>query len=161
VGADGSQGRGVGVAGAGSEREGGEAPVGLLLYLVFYALLAYAIVDIARTPRREIRVLSKPIWIVIALLLPPLGGALWFIFGRPRSAVRRRRGTAARRDHPAYGGRFEPVAADDFTASGPPRLRRRAEEPGLPLGPDDDPEFLLELAERLRRQHPDGPASHP
>jgi hypothetical protein len=133
--------------------------VSLLLYAVFYAVLAYVIVDIARTPRERVRTLSKTIWIVLALLLYPIGGVLWFLFGRPRSSARRR-GLAARRDHPAYGGRFDIV--EPPRAAGPSLFRGRArtERPAGPVGPDDDPDFLRELSERLRRENPDGPTPH-
>ena len=128
----------------------------LLLYTVFYAVLAYVIVDVARTPREEIRVLTKPIWIVVALLLYPIGGVLWFVFGRPRSAARRR---AARREHPAYGGRFEVVEPRRLTGPRPLRPWSRGGQAAGPLGPDDDPEFLRELTERIRRENPDGPTA--
>ncbi|WP_307873767.1 MULTISPECIES: PLD nuclease N-terminal domain-containing protein [unclassified Frankia] len=143
------------------EQEGDGQPVTLLLYIVFYALLAYVIVDVARTPREDVRTLTKTIWIVLALLLYPIGGVLWFFFGRPRSsAVRRRRGMAARRDHPAYGGRFDIVESQRVAGPSLFRGRSRTGPPAGPVGPDDDPEFLRELTERLRRENPDGPASH-
>lgn len=127
----------------------------LLLYIVFYAVLAYVIVDVARTPREEIRVLTKPIWILVTLLLSPIGGGvLWFIFGRPRSAARRR---AARREHPAYGGRFEVIEPGRLAGPRPLRPWSRGDRFARPLGPDDDPEFLRELTERIRRENPDGP----
>lgn len=66
----------------------------LLLYVVVCAAMAYVIVDIARTPRDNIRVLSKPVWIMIillfGLLLGPIGCVLWFIFGRPPGTCRNR-----------------------------------------------------------------------
>ncbi|WP_052710972.1 PLD nuclease N-terminal domain-containing protein [Pseudofrankia sp. DC12] len=131
----------------------------LLLYVVFYALLAYVIVDIARTPREDVRTLTKAIWIVLALLLYPIGGVLWFVFGRPRSsALGRRRGMASRRDHPAFGGRFDIVESQRVAGPSLFRGHARTDRPTGPVGPDDDPEFLRELSERLRRENPDGPA---
>jgi hypothetical protein len=134
--------------------------VGLLLYVVFYAVLVWVIVDIARTPRADVRVLSKPIWIVLTLLLYPIGGVLWFLFGRPRSsAVGRRRGLAARSDHPAYGGRrIDLPSARSGAGPGLFRPRGGTGQPAGPRGPEDDPEFLRDLAERLRRENPEGPA---
>ena len=136
----------------------------LLLYVVVFAAMAYVIVDIARTPREDIRALSKPLWILIVLLfgllLGPLGCVLWFIFGRPRSKIGRS-GRAARREHPAYGGsgRWDALSSSRSAGLGRPRGRTRgAQRPDRPRGPDDDPEFLFELSERLRRQDPDGPA---
>jgi Phospholipase_D-nuclease N-terminal len=132
--------------------------MGLLFYIVFYAVGIWVIVDIARTPRERIRMLTKPIWIAVALLLYPIGAVLWLLFGRPRASLRRR-GTAARREHPAYGGRFDVIGPQRPASPSPLRANVRADEPTVPRGPDDDPEFLNELAERLRRQNPDDPAS--
>ncbi|WP_081438350.1 hypothetical protein [Pseudofrankia asymbiotica] len=139
----------------------------LLLYVVVCAAMAYVILDIARAPRSGIRVLSKPVWIALVLLFGllfgPISCVLWFIFGRPRSAIGRG-GARARREHPAYGGSGRWDAIPSHRSDGLGRARGRVhwlEQPDRPRGPDDDPEFLLELSERLRRQDPDGPSPRP
>ncbi len=73
---------------------------GVLLVLAFYI---WFIVDVLRTPRTTVRNLPKLVWFLIVLLIPILGGVLWFITGRPRS------------DRPRFGGRRRrgPVAPDD------------------------------------------------
>ncbi len=52
--------------------------LGLALYIWF-------IVDVARTPRTDVRTLPKFVWLILVLVLPLLGGVLWLIAGRPRS----------------------------------------------------------------------------
>jgi hypothetical protein len=136
--------------------------VTLLLYVVVYAIMAYTVLDIARTPRKDIRMLSKVIWIVLVLLFFLLGSVMWFLFGRPRSVLRRGLGgfrleqqqQDARRQHPAYGGRFDALA----TRSEGIAAFFGAHDNDRPRGPDDDPEFLRELSERLRRENPEGPS---
>lgn len=82
------------------------------------ALLAftiYCVVDAVQTDDSEVRGIPKPLWLVMILLFPLVGGGAWLIAGRPVSILetifRPRRG-------------------------GPPRG---------PLGPDDDPDFLKGL----------------
>jgi len=132
-----------------------------LLYLVIYSAMAYVILDIVRTPRSDVRMLPKLIWILFVVLLGPIGCALWLILGRPRSAIGRGGARSSRRQHPAYGGtsRWNTVASPRSGAGltrGGPRSRAQSDRP---RGPDDDPEFLRELTERISRQDPDDPAS--
>jgi hypothetical protein len=150
------------------EPEGGDQPVGLMLLILAAATAAFLVWDIARTPRYEVRVFSKPVWILLILLMLPIGGVLlgaivWFLFGRPRSPLGLGRRESARRQHPAYGGRSR---WDNTAARRPDALGARLGwtlglEPGRPMGPDDDPEFLRELSDRIHRQDPDGPAPRP
>lgn len=53
----------------------------LLLLIAFWV---YSIVDCALLSPTRHRGVSKPVWILIAVLLPVLGGILWFIVGRGR-----------------------------------------------------------------------------
>jgi hypothetical protein len=134
----------------------------LILWLVLAGVWVYAIVDIIQTPRDEVRVMPKLLWIVVVVVFPILlGSVFWFVFGRPRSIIGLGRGPSARRDHPSFGGRGGSGAEYRSTGGGrsglPSRTRSRRGQSG-PVGPDDDPEFLQQLAERLRRgDHPDGP----
>ena len=86
--------------------------------LLGLALLVYAVLDVVTTPRDAVRVLPKPVWLLL-VLAPVLGPVLWFSFGRPPRGTARtplRRGSAA-----------APGAPDDdeeFLRE----LRRRADE---------------------------------
>jgi hypothetical protein len=55
-------------------------------------LTVFAVVDCALTERSRVRALPKPIWIVVALVLPVIGPLLWLLIGRgplPQRAARR------------------------------------------------------------------------
>jgi len=92
--------------------------------LVLVALYISFIIDVLRTPRSEVRSLPKALWLVIVILLPIVGGVLWFLFGRsPRSGGGRwrRRAPMAPDDDP----RFLRQLDDDVWSE---RMRRRREQ---------------------------------
>jgi hypothetical protein len=101
----------------------------LLLRGVFaFALLAfwvYCVVEVATTGRREVRTLPKTVWVLLVLLLPVLGGVLWWIAGRPHTVA----------------------APEGGEALGPPRAAPRPVS-----NPDDDEAFLRRLRERAEEQ---------
>lgn len=55
----------------------------LPLALLALAFWVYSIVDCALQPPTRHRGVSKPVWMLIVLLLPIVGGILWFVIGRP------------------------------------------------------------------------------
>lgn len=79
----------------------------VLLVLLAIAVTIYGIIDVAGTPAAETRTLPKWLWLLLSLL-PVLGVAAWFLFGRPVPTggvlgVRRRaRGPLAPEDDPAF-----------------------------------------------------------
>lgn len=50
--------------------------------LIAVGLYIYFVIDVARTPRTEMRSLPKVVWLILVVVLPLLGGALWLAFGR-------------------------------------------------------------------------------
>lgn len=54
----------------------------IVAVVVIVALTVYAVVDCAMTNARRTRVLQKPIWLVVNLLLPVVGPLLWIFFGK-------------------------------------------------------------------------------
>ena len=50
--------------------------------LIAVGLYIYFIIDVARTPRGEMRSLPKAVWLLVVVVLPLLGGALWLALGR-------------------------------------------------------------------------------
>lgn len=130
-----------------------------LLLLVLLGLWAYCLLDVITTAPEAVRHLPRPAWVVVVLLLSPPGCVLWLLFGRPE---RVRDDEEAWSDHPSYGGErprrpwsertLWPGATRDADQADPrvrPRLNRRPRP--RPLAPDDNPEFLRELSERIRR----------
>ncbi|MBG6183934.1 hypothetical protein IWX65_001902 [Arthrobacter sp. CAN_A214] len=77
----------------------------LLLFLAILgvAVIIYALIDCIMSKRHEVRSISKPAWLVIILLLPLIGTAMWFLFGRPRSTP----------PGPPRPARRHPTAPDD------------------------------------------------
>lgn len=119
----------------------------LILALVATVFWVYTIVDCAVQPPARHRGVSKGAWMAIVILLPVLGGILWFVIGRGRGAgkpvVRR-----APDDDPEFLGRMTASAR----AEQDERIRRLEEElaqldseaddphpPKKPTDPDDPP----------------------
>ena len=133
-------------------------PLPAVLFALFtVGFCVPCLLDVARTPRREFLRLTKGAWLLLIAVFWVFGAAAWLLIGRPdgpRRAPLIRRGAAgpagvgqqqAFRRHPAgramelgYG-----AAADEMG-------RRALARPARLLGPDDDPEFLLELGRRIR-----------
>jgi hypothetical protein len=111
--------------------------------------------DVTMTPDSELMVFSKGTWLLIVGAFWVFGAAAWLAAGRPRRLGFRRmsspyRGGYSPADalmrHPAAqaaSGYGELAGAVDFMTT--PR----------PLGPDDDPDFLLELDRRIREARDD------
>jgi len=45
----------------------------------------FAIVDLAVIDRNRVRSFSKPVWVVIIVVVPFIGALLWFFIGRGRA----------------------------------------------------------------------------
>ncbi|QCO99709.1 hypothetical protein FCN77_20865 [Arthrobacter sp. 24S4-2] len=58
----------------------------VLVAVAVLAIYVYGIVDVIRTDKRLTRGISKTAWIVVIVVLPVVGAALWFIIGRPRGS---------------------------------------------------------------------------
>jgi Phospholipase_D-nuclease N-terminal len=105
------------------------------LYMLFaladLALLVIALIDCLASDEYEIRALPKVVWVFIILLFSPIGGIVWFVAGRPQRA-----GTGGRQEV------WRPGAGFPESSRPAPSARQ--------LAPDDDPEFLRNLARTNR-----------
>lgn len=90
---------------------------GVLIGLALLAFWLFSLFDVITAPEEEVRNVPKALWILIVVLIPLLGGAIWMLRGRPK------------------------VVRDPWPV--PPG-------PGMPKGPDDDPDFLRDLDRRMR-----------
>lgn len=105
----------------------------LILALVATVFWVYTIVDCAVQPAGRHRGVSKGAWMAIVILLPVLGGILWFVIGRGRASqpvVRR-----APDDDPEFLGRMSDTARADQDE----RIRRLEEELAQLDSEADDP----------------------
>jgi hypothetical protein len=143
--------------------------LGALLVLLIAGLWMYGLIDVVLTPRSDCRNLRKGAWLAITGLLLAPGAAAWVWFGRPRT-VGGRYGTrpvtdaawlyrqphdpvgldadAALRRHPAGRAR-----QDWTTEASSDEVGRDADDGAQsrrPVGPDDDPGFLLYLDRVIR-----------
>ncbi|EWT02145.1 membrane protein [Intrasporangium oryzae NRRL B-24470] len=58
------------------------AYVGFFVVLVPLGFWVWALVDFSRTDERDMRTFTKPMWIVVLVLLNVLGALLWWAVGR-------------------------------------------------------------------------------
>lgn len=116
------------------------------LIVLVIALTLYAVLDCARTPSDSLpQPLPKPLWLLVIILFTLVGPVAWIITSRVKAAEERG-GTVERSVwSSAEGIRFQRPARQP---------RRRT------LGPDDDPEFLRDLEQDIRRRkyHPQAEA---
>jgi Phospholipase_D-nuclease N-terminal len=136
--------------------------IGLLFALFTVGFVVPCLVDVARTPDFAVRSLTKRTWLIVIILLSVVGCVAWLLAGRPTgrwqaplmyrplAGSRGRRQQEAFRRHPAWRDPELDLDAASGRAAPAGNLR--------PIGPDDDPGFLLELAQRIRREREDNDA---
>ncbi|MFF1571498.1 PLDc N-terminal domain-containing protein [Leifsonia sp. NPDC058292] len=66
---------------------------------VFYI---YSVADCALFERSRVRGLPKPVWLLVIILFPVIGGVLWFLVGRGRRRSEGVRRTTAPDDDPEF-----------------------------------------------------------
>jgi hypothetical protein len=136
--------------------------LGVLFAVITVGFVVPCLIDAARTPPQEYGRLSREAWLVIIGGFWVLGAAVWLMAGKPRRgrpappppprAAYRPRGHGryqARHRHPAW----RPVQPEYAPLDMPGELSSPADQ--LPRGPDDDPEFLMELERRIREARGD------
>jgi hypothetical protein len=74
--------------------------------IISFAVTLYSLFDCARTPQESVRGLPKWGWLLIVILLSPLGSIAWLVAGRPK----RNPGSGNNR---GSGGPRRPIAPDD------------------------------------------------
>ncbi|MGO3148148.1 MAG: PLDc N-terminal domain-containing protein [Leucobacter sp.] len=71
--------------------------------VVAVAFTLYSLVDAAMTDHSRARGVNKPVWIVIIVVLPVIGGLLWLFIGKG-DAVEASKRRAAPDDDPRFAG---------------------------------------------------------
>jgi hypothetical protein len=133
---------------------------GVLFVLFLAGCWLYCLTDAALTPAAEFPGMRKPVWITAIAVTFIVGAIAWVI---ARKMWRAGFWPARSAAHPSLTGSHYPETADtafhstpkdaaEALARHPATRSKNTREDFLPIGPDDDPEFLRELAERLRRE---------
>ena len=122
----------------------------LLLTLIVFALVVFALADIIQRPKDEVRHLPKFAWVLVVILLPLVGSILWLTLGRERAGPSPRRPTLRMPARPPAraddGGPAEPAAgAPGSTEAQLAALEREIEEAERQLR-------IRELEDELRRR---------
>ena len=110
----------------------------VLLFILWLALTLYALIDCIRTPKDNMPgKVPKILWILLILLLSPIGAIAWVIVSRVAAAE-------------AKGGVIEPNIWSSEESV--PISFGRKPAPKQPSAPDDDPAFLEEVSRKLREK---------
>lgn len=108
------------------------------MFILWLALTLYALIDCIRTPKDNMPgKVPKILWILLILLLSPIGAIAWIIVSRVAAAE-------------AKGGVIEPNIWSSEESV--PLSFGRKPAPKQPSAPDDDPEFLEEVSRKLREK---------
>ncbi len=71
-----------------------------IVAIAVFALWAYCIFDVIRTPDGTTENLPKMLWLLIVIFVPPIGPLAWLLLGRPRNASFQLRTTSYRQTEP-------------------------------------------------------------
>ncbi|GAA4265550.1 PLD nuclease N-terminal domain-containing protein [Frondihabitans peucedani] len=111
-----------------------------VLIVAAVAFVVFALVDCLFTERHRFRSFNKPVWALLIVVLPVIGGLLWFVLGRRGRASLARR-TVAPDDDPDFLGRASAPMSESDRESVDERIRRLEQE--LAEHDDDGPTGTL------------------
>jgi hypothetical protein len=69
---------------------------------VVIAFLVFSLIDLIMTERTRVRALNKPLWALLIIVLPIVGGLLWQFLGKSRGGATGPARTIAPDDDPAF-----------------------------------------------------------
>lgn len=127
-----------------------------LIILLTVGFVLPCMLDIAMTPDPEFLTLSKGTWLTIAGAFWVFGAIAWLVAGRPQRLL------TLHRSNPYPAGGYGP--AESLHRHPAAQAASGYVEPGgsigflttpRPVGPDDDPDFLLELDRLIRDSRTD------
>lgn len=106
--------------------------------VVAVAFTLYSLVDAAMTDHTRARGVSKPVWIVIIVLLPVIGGLLWLLIGKGDVASVAQRRQSPDDDPRFTGARMSSTELDTHMRDLEARLKELDDEvfPGEDSGKD-------------------------
>jgi hypothetical protein len=123
---------------------------GVLFVLFLAGCWLYCLTDAALIPAAEFPGLRKPVWITVIAVTFIVGAVAWVIARKRWRAMYWPLRSAAHpdSDYAADTLRGTPMDVAEALARHP--ATRSKNTPSVPVGPDDDPEFLRKLAARIR-----------
>ncbi len=131
---------------------------GLVLTLVLVGIWIYAIMDIVTTPADDVQFLPKLLWLLLVVLFMAVAAIAWLLLGRRRHAVADGMLDGSGTPHPSRERPTWDAGVSSLDPFGIRHPRTRAHRNRMqPLAPDDDPEFLRELSDRIRRGQGEDP----
>ena len=113
----------------------------VVIAILSLAVTIFAVADIARTPKDEIPArIPKPLWLLLAILLTPVGGLAWIIASRVTQAE-------------ARGGQMNRSFwySQDSAIKLPQRTYTN-QDPYMYGAPDDDPNLAWHLEKQMRQK---------
>ena len=113
----------------------------VVIAILSLAVTIFAVADIARTPKDEIPArIPKPLWLLLAILLTPVGGLAWIIVSRVTQAE-------------ARGGQMNRSFwySQDSAIKLPQRTYTN-QDPYMYGAPDDDPNLAWHLEKQMRQK---------
>jgi hypothetical protein len=120
-----------------------------LIVLFSVGFVLPCMLDVTTTPDSEFTTLSKGMWLMVVGAFWIFGAAAWLIIGRPQ-----RLGLPHRSRYGAGFGQAQAVLRHPATQAaggyGEPGTWPADTGGMTPVGPDDDEDFLEELARRIR-----------
>ena len=130
---------------------------GVLFILFLAGCWLLCLTDVATAPAAAFPGLPKRTWIAIIAVTFVAGAIAWYLSQPRRRARQWPYNLASNMTLGPYDGtdwhQGRPLTAAEALARHPSSQARRAADSARagPLGPDDDPEFLQQLSERIRR----------
>ncbi|PZF26615.1 hypothetical protein DEJ05_08915 [Curtobacterium sp. MCLR17_045] len=110
----------------------------LIVAVAAVAFTVYAAIDCGTMPRQRVRSLRRGVWLLLVIILPVLGGVLWFLLGRTPAA------------DPGASARYRGPEDD-------PDFLRTTPEPGTTLtDKDQDDATLRDLEDQFHERDDDG-----
>ena len=113
----------------------------VVIAILSLAVTVFAVADIARTPKDESPArIPKPLWLLLAILLTPVGGLAWIIVSRVTQAE-------------ARGGQVNRGFwySQDSAIKLPQRTYTN-QDPYMYGAPDDDPNLAWHLEKQMRQK---------
>lgn len=113
----------------------------VVIAILSLAVTVFAVADIARTPKDEIPArIPKPLWLLLAILLTPVGGLAWITVSRVTQAE-------------ARGGQVNRGFwySQDSAIKLPQRTYTN-QDPYMYGAPDDDPNLAWHLEKQMRQK---------